>query len=709
VFLLSLRRLLSRLSRRRAGGCPAAPPGAWWCRPDLEILEDRTVPSTIAWRRPVSGDWDNPANWVGGQVPTAGDVAVIPFAKIQVTHATAAADAVQRLLSEAAIKLSAGSLSVGDPALQTAATTSRIDNLFSVTGSGTLSLADVTLNGSGTLANSATVNLGFLTTLNVGVQNTAGVLTDNGTIHNSAAQPFVNGPNATLAVPSGANFANGFTNQGLIKLGTTNNFGGSLGIAGGTLVNAAGGTIDFLQISSRRRSTIATNVDNRGTITAEGNAGLGGNGGTVINSGTITVSAFGNLTVTNSTFTNTGTITVGGRGLTVFGGTFNQNGSLGGSGTLTLSGATGNFTGNVSNAMTPLALQGATFNVTGTLTNVGTLHIGGSTINAPLVNQGTLISDGANTSINGAFTNAAGATLVVEGSFVAGGLTIAQGFTNHGSIQLSSIQFASADTTLTVANGTLTNAAGATIASVFGGNGGGRFLNARLVNQGTVTIAQPAEFTGTLTNSGTLDVQSDLTVNLTGTAPSLVNTGTVTVASLQSLGVEGGDFANSGSVALGSFGIVQVTGNYTQTAGTTNLGGGILTANGVHLEGGVLVGPGTIDADVQNAATVDVGAPGSPGILSIGGNYIQTGSGVLKVQIGGTSAGVTFDQLDVTGQAALNGTLTVNLINGFVPTSGKSFEILTSSADTGAFTILNGAGGQFTPHFDASDVTLVAK
>jgi hypothetical protein len=152
-----------------------------------------------------------------------------------------------------------------------------------------------------------------------------------------------------------------------------------------------------------------------------------------------------------------------------------------------------------------------------------------------------------------------------------------------------------------------------------------------------------------------------------------------------------------------------VGGNYTQTAGSTQLNGGQLSATGlVDLEGGVLGGSGTVQANVLNNAEVDVGQPGSPGLLTIVGDYTQTAGGVLVVEIGGPNAGTDFDQLAVTGQATLDGTLTVNLINGFVPNSGDSFEVLTFGSGTGAFATVNGDGPLFTPSFDPTDVTLAA-
>ena len=77
------------------------------------------------------------------------------------------------------------------------------------------------------------------------------------------------------------------------------------------------------------------------------------------------------------------------------------------------------------------------------------------------------------------------------------------------------------------------------------------------------------------------------------------------------------------------------------------------------------------------------------------------------VEITGHNPGIDFDQLAITGQATLDGTLTVHL-NGFVPNSGDQFAILTFASGSGMFATINGDRPAFTPSYDATDVTLVA-
>jgi hypothetical protein len=62
-------------------------------RPQVESLEVRVLPSTIFWGVDTSGDFNNPANWQGGVVPGAGDIAVINRS-VPVTVSLSASDSV---------------------------------------------------------------------------------------------------------------------------------------------------------------------------------------------------------------------------------------------------------------------------------------------------------------------------------------------------------------------------------------------------------------------------------------------------------------------------------------------------------------------------------------------------------------------------------------------------------------------------------------
>ena len=96
---------------------------------------------------------------------------------------------------------------------------------------------------------------------------------------------------------------------------------------------------------------------------------------------------------------------------------------------------------------------------------------------------------------------------------------------------------------------------------------------------------------------------------------------------------------------------------------------------------GTIRGNGTLTSDVQNSGVVSPGL--SPGALHIDGNFSQTATGKLLIEL---ASATSFDQLLVTNQAALDGTLTVNFLDGFTPAVGQSFTILTAEDIDGVFT-----------------------
>ena len=83
-------------------------------------------------------------------------------------------------------------------------------------------------------------------------------------------------------------------------------------------------------------------------------------------------------------------------------------------------------------------------------------------------------------------------------------------------------------------------------------------------------------------------------------------------------------------------------------------------------------------------------APGhSPGTSDIVGNYTQLAGGVLELEIGGLLAGTSYDVLHVTGSAALDGHLRIDLIDlgagRFGPRAGDTFDVVLAEDLRGAF------------------------
>lgn len=114
--------------------------------------------------------------------------------------------------------------------------------------------------------------------------------------------------------------------------------------------------------------------------------------------------------------------------------------------------------------------------------------------------------------------------------------------------------------------------------------------------------------------------------------------------------------------------------------GIVNLGGFTLTVTG----GG--------QVDLNNQVT-GAGSIASSGVLGTGGATGVTGSlastGTLDIDISGAGAN-RFDAFNVTGPATLSGILSVDLTDGFTPTAGQQFTVLTASNVSAASLALGG-------------------
>ena len=95
---------------------------------------------------------------------------------------------------------------------------------------------------------------------------------------------------------------------------------------------------------------------------------------------------------------------------------------------------------------------------------------------------------------------------------------------------------------------------------------------------------------------------------------------------------------------------------------------------------------------MSNAGTI---APGfSAGALSIENDLTLASMSVLSIEVGGLAQGTQYDLLTEGGSVALNlnGSLSVSLINGFVPDSAALFTVVSSNQNLNG-TFLNIANG----------------
>ena len=116
-------------------------------------------------------------------------------------------------------------------------------------------------------------------------------------------------------------------------------------------------------------------------------------------------------------------------------------------------------------------------------------------------------------------------------------------------------------------------------------------------------------------------------------------------------------------------------------------------------------------ASIDNVS-LKVGEPSSAiNVLTIDGSYLQTADGTAVVDLWGDGgiAGVDFDQLVVTSDATLDGTLEVSLADGFEPDFGAEFPIILANEISGEFSQVVAPeldGGRWEMVYTTSTATL---
>ncbi len=180
-------------------------------------------------------------------------------------------------------------------------------------------------------------------------------------------------------------------------------------------------------------------------------------------------------------------------------------------------------------------------------------------------------------------------------------------------------------------SGTLTNETGAILTIAAGLSGGPRYAEFDLLNRGEFVLETNATFDksgGTFVNEGTMSLRN------------------------------GGYYASSGSFTNTNSGVIRGSGSFNRSA-----------------------------ISFTNEGTI---TPGSElGTLSFIGNYAQSDVAQLGIEIGGRIGGVNYDRLAVGGAAAVDGTLTVELADGFVPEAGDSFVVATFASQSGTFDVID--------------------
>ncbi len=196
-----------------------------------------------------------------------------------------------------------------------------------------------------------------------------------------------------------------------------------------------------------------------------------------------------------------------------------------------------------------------------------------------------------------------------------------------------------------------------------------------LTNTGTMTLDSLVNAQANLVvndgrvleNSGTFSI-----IQGAGGARNVIaelhNSGTFSTNALAGVGFAGAAHVNSG--------VLQITSNATTITGATitNQLGGIVKG------GGILNVTAQGATGLLNQGEIDPGL--SVGQLRINGNLTQAATGAIGIEIGAIGSN---DNLQVTGAAALNGTIRVSLLGSYLPNIGDTFRVLDYNSRTGSF------------------------
>lgn len=515
------------------------------------------------------------------------------------------------------------------------------------------------------------------------------------------------GAGATVGSDSGGNGgaggANGHTGSGMptgLASGEDGSDGGTGSGSGNTTGGGGGGGAGGYGaiVNSANPSEVNSNIISAGA------GGRGGNGGSGNYSGSGGGGGDGGmgLVFTGHELANDAALTSGSGG-------DGGQGAIGGG-----ANATGGDGGNGGNAGDGLAFDGdaLTNHATVTAGNGGNAGEGGKVGFSSGTTSG---GNGGNGGMGGTGISSSHGTLANTGDIIAGaggtGGTGGAGGDGGPGTDGNGGNGGMGGTGVSLSNGTLANTGNIIAGSggaggVSGGSGTDGSIGAggagvegsdlAITNAGTIsgglsgdgiTRADSLAFTGG-TNKLTLENGSNLIGNV-----SINGNGSLTFLQPTDQTLNN-TITGNGSVIKTGGGVLTLNGVNTYTGGTTVNTGTLVIGDSntptARIEGdaqvnagGTLRGHGTIGGNVTNNGIVWPG--GSIGTLTIGGNYTQSSSGTLKIDVSPAAA----SQLKVGGAANLNGDL--NILYGPGTYSAKTYKVVDAGTVNGQFSSVSGS------------------
>jgi autotransporter-associated beta strand protein len=647
----------------------------------------------VNWINPSASyqDWATGTNWDLGTAPTAAQTAAIAndgWAKIDsaVSFNSLTIGGVSQLQLLDGANLSGGGAISNNSVISTQNSSALpVSNAISGTGS-------LTIGGTGTVTLTG-VNT-YTGTTNIAAGSTL-AMSGGGTITNSSIN--VTGTfdisQFTHVSPSVSNIdIKSLTGSGTVALGSqvltvyaaSGTFSGVIadgGIAGGTggVFGLRGGTLTLTGVSTFHG--FVANASNT-TLALSGNGSIAN--AVVTQGGTFDISQ----TTSGATIAglaNSGTVALGSKTLTIavttspsppwnFNGVIQDGGIAGGTGggVTIASGVqwlsnTNSYTGltTISGGTLVLTKSDVVTSSSGVIDN-GALDIsqGGATIK-------TLNGTG-NVALGGATLTLTAASGTFSGTIQDGGGVVS----SVGTIVVGSVP-APPGGALNLAGGTLviaganTYTGGTTIGSgalLQMGTGGSLASTGKLiVNGGTFDLNGKTQTVGALSGAGGFITLGSGAF----TTNSKVNTSFAGIIS------GSGSLTKAGAGALTLAGVNTHTGGTTITAGTLNITGAVA---GVSVgNGGTLSGTGQVGTvSVASGGVLSPGAGGASGTLTVTGN-LALAAGTNYVNY---FAPASTTLANVTGAAAVNGTLTANAASGTY-TAGQRYTLITAAGGVG--------------------------
>jgi hypothetical protein len=454
----------------------------------------------------------------------------------------------------------------------------------------------------------------------------------------------------------------------------------TLGSSAGSPTVSGAGTLTLhgasFWVGGSMSGTGRTMVDTGATLNLPGmaTAFLGG-GRTLENAGSILWSGAGDFGVFGSTVTNRPGALFDAEGTGSIYLTFGSPSRFDNAGTFR----------KENNPATTIVSTSISFNNYGTVDiQNGTLLLAGGGLNA-----GTIYVPAA-TTLNlagGTFTSTTDSTLTGTGNLTVSGATATlDGLVNVSGTNTFSNGTANLTGNYICTNNTLVISGGVGVAANFNGTGtvapailtltGGSLGGANTVTVGNVMYWSTAGMTGT----GITRIPPGVTVFITNASVSLGgnrtldNAGTVLWTGSASIGVFSSVITNRPGALFDaqSTGSIYLTfGNPSRfdNAGTFRKSA---TAVTISLSTGIVF---------NNYGVLEI----PKGILAATGGYTCGSNALLKCSLAGTNAGTDYGQLQAGGGVILQGALSVDLANGFLPTTNASFTLLTAGSCNGTF------------------------